>query len=102
MHVDRVENILCDSYFVEFANDPTCNYYDRGKYGCRNFHVTKLPLVMLRLSMFYSSSLHMLVFACLNNLFYYMMPMHRKYVRLRCVCHMFYDSLFMLQFLSFM
>ena len=24
MHVDRVENILCDSYFVEFAYDPTC------------------------------------------------------------------------------
>ena len=26
MHVDRVENILCDSYFVEFTYDPTCNY----------------------------------------------------------------------------
>ena len=43
MHVDRVENMLCDSYFVEFSYDPTCNYYERGKYGCRNFHVTKLP-----------------------------------------------------------
>ena len=30
MHVDRVENILCDSYFFEFAYDPTCNYYERG------------------------------------------------------------------------
>jgi len=38
MHVDRAENILCDSYFVEFAYDPTCSYYGRGKYGCRNFH----------------------------------------------------------------
>ena len=47
MHVDRVENILCDRYFVEFAYDPTCNYIERGKYDCRNFHVTKLPLVML-------------------------------------------------------
>ena len=102
MHVDRVENILCDSYFVEFDYDPTCNYYERGKYGCRNFHVTKLPLVMLRLLLFLSSSLHMLVFACHNNLFAYKMPMHRKYVRLRCVCHVFYDALFVLQFLSFM
>ena len=34
MHVDRVENMLCDSYFVEFSYDPTCNYYERGKYGC--------------------------------------------------------------------
>ena len=40
MHVDRVENMLCDSYFVEFSYDPTCNYYERGKYGRRNFHVT--------------------------------------------------------------
>ena len=48
MHVDHVEKILCDGYIVEFDYDPTCNYYDRGKYGCRNFHVTKLPLVMLR------------------------------------------------------
>ena len=101
MHVDPVEDMLCDSYFVEFAYDPTCNYYERGKYGCRNFHVTKLPL-MLRLLSSLSSSLHMLVFACLDNLFAYKMPMHRKYVRLRCVCHVFHDTLFALQFFSFM
>ena len=101
MHVDHVENILCDSYFVEFAYDPTCNYYERGKYGGINFHVTNLPLVMLRLLLFLSSSMHMLVFAC-YDLFAYKMPMHRKYVRLICVCHMFYDALFVLQFLSFM
>ena len=102
MHVDHVENMLCDSYVVKFAYDPTCNYYGRGKYGCRNFHVTKLPLVMLRLLSSLSSSLHMLIFACYDNLFAYKMPVHRKYVRLRCVCHVFYDSLFALQFLSFM
>ena len=85
MHVDHQENILRDSYIVEFGYDPTCNYYERGKYGCKNFHVTRLPLVMLRLLLFLSSSLHMLVFACLDNSFAYKMPMHRKYVRLRCV-----------------
>ena len=37
MHVDRVENILYDSYIVEFSYDPTCNYYERGKYGWRIF-----------------------------------------------------------------
>ena len=88
MHVDRVENMLRDSYIVEFSYDPTCNYYERGKYGCRNFHDNKLPLVMLRLLSFISSSLHMLVLACLDNLFAYKMPMHRKYVRLRCVFNM--------------
>ena len=102
VHVDRVKNMFCDSSIVEFANDPTCNYYERGKYGCRNFHVTKLPLIMLRLLLFLSASLHMLVFACLDNLFSYKMLMHMKYVRLRCVCHVFYDALFVLQFFSFM
>ena len=97
MHVDHVENMLCDDYIVEFDNDPTCNYYERGKYGCRNFHVTKLPLVMLRLRLFLSSSLHMLVFALLHNLFAYNIPMHRKYVRLKCVCHVFHDALFVFQ-----
>ena len=102
IHVDRVKNMFCDSYIVEFSYDPTCNYYERGKYGCRNFHVAKLPLAMLRLLIFLSSSLHMLDLACLANLFSYKMPMHRKYVILRCVCHVFYDAPFVIQFLSFM
>ena len=29
MHVEHVDNMLCDSYI-----DPTCNYYERRKYGC--------------------------------------------------------------------
>jgi hypothetical protein len=82
MHVDHDEKILYDSYIVEFEYDPTCSYYERGKSGYRNFHV-KLPLFMLRL--LFSSSLHMLDLACLTNLFSYKMPMHRKYVRLKCV-----------------
>ena len=102
MHVDHENKILYDSYIVEFDYDPTCNYYEREKYGCKNFHVTKLPLVMLRLLSSLSSSLHMLVFACCDNLFVYKMPMHRKYVILKCVCHVFHDALFMFQFLSFM
>ena len=102
IHVDRVKNMFCDSYIVEFSYDHTCNHSERGKYGCRNFHVTKLPLVMLRLLLFLSASLHMLVFASLDNLFAYKMPMHRKYVRLRCDFHMFYDALFVFQLLSFM
>ena len=102
IHVDRVKNMFCDRYIVQFSYDHTCNYYERGKYGCRKFHVTKLPLFMLRLLSSLCSSLYMLVFACLDNLFAYKMRMHRKYVRLKCVCHMFYDALFVLQFLSFM
>ena len=32
IHMDRVKNMFCDCYNVEFAYDPTCNYYERGKY----------------------------------------------------------------------
>jgi hypothetical protein len=102
MHVDHVENMLCDGYIVEFEYDPTCNYYERGKYGCRNFYVTKLPLVMLRSSMFYSSPLHMLDISCLDNLLAYKIPMHIKYVRLKCVFLIFRDAHFVLKLLSFM
>ena len=102
MHVDHKENIVYDSYITEFEYDPTCNYYERGKYGCRNFHVTKLPLFVLKFLMLHSSYLHMLDIACLDNLFSYKMPMHRKYVRLKCVFHMLHDALFVLRFLFFM
>jgi hypothetical protein len=99
-HVDHDEKILYDSYIVEFEYDPTCNYYERGKYGCRNFHVANLPLFMLRLLLF-PFSLHMLDFACLDDFFAYKMPMHRMHVRLRCVFHKFFDALFVFQSLSF-
>ena len=102
MHVDHEEQFFYDSYIVEFDYGPTCNYYERGKYGCRNFHVTKFPLVMLRLLLFLSSSLHMLDFSCLDHLFAYKMPMHRKYVRLKLCFPMLHDALFVFQLLSFM
>ena len=101
MHVAHDKNVICDSYIVEFVHDATESHYERGKYGGRNFHVTKLPLVMLRLLLFLSSSLHMLVFACRDNLFTYKMPMHRKYVRLKCVFHMLHDALLCVSIIIF-
>ena len=44
IHVDRVKNMFCDSYIVEFAYDPTCNYYEGGTYACRNCNNIKFPL----------------------------------------------------------
>ena len=49
MHVDHEENILCDSYIVEFDYDPTCNYYERGTYACRNCNYIKFPLYVLKI-----------------------------------------------------
>ena len=48
MHETHDMNALCDSYIVEFAHDATESYYERGKYGYRNFHVTKMPLYVLK------------------------------------------------------
>ena len=33
MLMDHEKNALCDSYIVEFVNDATENYYERGKYA---------------------------------------------------------------------
>ena len=48
MHVDNDNNALCDISIVEFIHDATESYYERGEYGCRNFHAIKTPLYMLK------------------------------------------------------
>ena len=47
---------------------------------------------MFKLLMLHSSYLHMLDTSCLDNLFDYKMPMHRKWVRLKCACHDIHDA----------
>ena len=121
------KNALCDSYTVNFVHDAIENYYEREKYGCRNFHVTKIPLFMTKVLSFLligfylmgtfrpigpyergrhgfiylnniKSSLFMLKFLklhlfclpmlvtlCFIDLFSYKIPLHRKWVRLKCV-----------------
>jgi hypothetical protein len=94
MHETHDKNALCDSYIVEFAHDATESYYERGKYGCRNFHVTKTPLYVLKflkLHLFYLSTL---VALCFLNLFIYKIPLHRKHVRLKCVLNLPLEALF--------
>src|SRR6185369_8213392 len=83
--VDHEKHALCDSYIVEFLHNATENYYDRGKYGFINFHGIKTPLFMLKVLKLYLFNLSMLVALCFNNLFCYKMPLHRKWVRLKCV-----------------
>src|SRR3954467_9644217 len=39
---------LCDSYILDVVHDTTENYFDRGKFGYGNFHITKTPLFMLK------------------------------------------------------
>src|SRR4051812_22927996 len=44
--VSHEQHDLCDSYILDVVHDATENYFERGKFGCRNFHVTKTPLFM--------------------------------------------------------
>jgi len=52
MHVDHDKNALCDSYIVDFIHDAAENYFERGKYGYRNLHVTKFLLFMMNVLSF--------------------------------------------------
>ena len=94
MHETHDKNALCDSYIVEFAHDATESYYERGKYGCRNFHATKTPLYVLKFLKLHLFYLPMLVALCFMNLFIYKIPFHRKHVRLKFVLNLPLDALF--------
>src|SRR4051812_19291086 len=49
------------SYIVQFFHDATQSYYERGKYSCRNYHVTKTPLFLLKVLKLLVSYLPMIV-----------------------------------------
>ena len=82
---DNKKHVLCDSYIVEFVNNATKNYYERGKYDCWSSHVTKTPLFLLQVLKSHLLCLPMLLALCSNELFSYKMPMHKKWVRIKYV-----------------
>ena len=102
MLVDHENSALGSGYIVEFIHDATENYYEGGIYACRNCNNIKFPLYVLKvlkLCLFYLS---MQVDSCSHKLFAHKIPMHRKWVRLKCAFHMLHDAPFMFQFLSLM
>jgi hypothetical protein len=84
MHVARDKNVLCDSYIVNFIHDATESYYERGKHSFMHLNNIKSPLFMLNVLMSHLFYLPMLVASCFNNLFFYKIPLHRKWVRIKC------------------
>jgi hypothetical protein len=92
--VDRDKHALCDTYIVEFVHDATENYFERGKFGCWNFHVTKTPLFILKVLKLILLYLPMLGTLCFLDLFSYKIPMHRKWFRLKCVSYFLLDALY--------
>ena len=102
MLVDHEKNALGACYIVELIHYSTENYYEGGIYACCSCNNIKFPLYVLKiwkLCLFY---LPMQVDSCSHKLFAQKIPMHRKWVRLKCASHILHDALFMLQFLSFM
>ena len=93
MLVDHDKNAICDGYIVEFIHDATENYYEGGTYACRNCNNIKFPLYVLKVLKLCLFCPHMLVDYGSHKLFAHKIPMHRKYVRLRCVFHMLHDAL---------
>jgi hypothetical protein len=99
MHVAHDKNVLCDSYIVNFIHDATESYYERGKHGFMHLNNIKSPLFMLKVLMLYLFCLPMLVASCFNNLFSYKIPLHRKWVRLKCVAYLVLDAFLYVQFI---
>ena len=75
----------CDSYIVKFMHD-TESYYERGKSVLMHLNNIKFPRFMLKVFMLHFFCLLMQVASGSNNLFVYKIPLHRKWVRLKCVC----------------
>ena len=92
--LDHDKHALCDRYVVEFVHNATENYYERGKYGCRNFHVTKTSLFLLKVLKLFLFFPPKLVSLCFFDLFLYKITIHRKWVRLKCVSYLLLDALF--------
>src|SRR3954462_853745 len=92
--VDHEKHALFDRYIVEFIHEATKNYYERGKYGCRSFHGIETPLYMLKVLKLLLFYLPILVSICFFDLFSYNIPIHRKWVRLKCVLNFLLGALF--------
>ena len=101
MLVHHENSALCDGYIVEFIHDATEIYYEGGTYACRNGNNVKFPLYVLKVLKLCLFCLPMLVDYCSHKLFAHKIPMHRKWVRLKCASHMLHDASVMFQFLSF-
>ena len=102
MLADHEKNALCDSYIVEFIHDATENYYERGTYAFTYLNNIKFLLYVLKILKFCLFCHPMLDDSCSHELFAQKIPMHRKWIRLKCASNMLHDAPIMFQFLSFM
>ena len=93
MHMDHDKNVSCDGYSVNFINDSTRIYYERGRHAFIYLNNIKSSLFLLTFLKFHLFCLSMLVALCFNNLFSHNISFHRKWVRLKCVGYLLLDAL---------
>ena len=84
MQVDHEKNALGAGHIVEFIHDATDNYYERGSYASTFGNNIKFPLYVLKVLKLCLFCPPMLVDYCSHKLFAHKIPMHRKWVRLKC------------------
>ena len=101
MLVHHEKSVVCDSYIVESIHDASENYYERGTYALTYLNNIKFLLYVLIVLKLHLFCLPMLVDSCSHKLFAHKIPMHRKWVRLKCDIHMFHDALFHVSILIF-
>ena len=94
MFVDHEKHDLCDIYIVGFIHDATESYYETGKHGFMHLNNIKFPLFMLKVLKLHLFCFPMIGALCFHDLFLYKIPMHRKWVRLKCVLDFLLDALF--------
>ena len=94
MHMNHGKNVSGDGYIVDFINDATESYYERGKHGYMHLNNIKFPLFMLKFLKFHLFCLPMLATLCFIDLFLYKIILHRKWVRLKFVLYLLLDALF--------
>ena len=85
------ESAVCDSYIVESSHDASENYYEKGTYALTYLNNIKFPLYVLKLLKLCLFCLSTLVDSCFHKLSANKIPMHRKWVRLKCaglICFM--------------
>ena len=91
------KNVSCDGYIVDFINDATESFYERGRHGFIYHNNIESPLFLLKILKLHLFCLSMLVASCFNNLFSYKIPLHRKWVRLKCVGYLLLDAFLYVQ-----
>ena len=102
MQVDHEKNALGAGYMIQFIHDTTEKYYERESYASTYCNNIKFPLYVSKFLKLHLFCLPMQVDSYSHKLLAHKIPMHRKWVRIKCISNNLHDALFMFQFLSFM